>query len=102
MGKIEIDLKKANQQADELERLANRLRQISRGSMGATLNNVSNSWECTNATNFCRKGQAVADNITLSADQLQKIANNIRVVAKRTYDAEKRVQEIAKQRTYKV
>lgn len=100
MGKLEIDFNKANRQAEQLEGIANELKRISNNNMESIINNISANWQCSSSSEFCNKGRVVKGNISDTATQLQNIANSIRRIAKRTYDAEKRIQEIANSRTY--
>lgn len=100
MGKIDIDLSKAINQADELERLARRLSQISEEKISVTVSNINRNWEGDNANEFCRKGNLISEDIDELALKLNKVASDIRKVAKRTYEAEKKIQEIAVKRTY--
>lgn len=100
MDKIEIDFSKALKQADELDAIANRIRRISQNNINTTLHNISQNWQSDNSGSFYMKGTQLAGNITETANQLSMIAQNIRNIARRTYEAEKRAQEIAMKRNY--
>lgn len=100
MGKIEMDFARAKNQANQLENIANDLKRLANNNMDSTINSISANWQCQSSNEFCRKGRVVKNDIYNSAIQLQNIANSIRVIAARTYEAEKRIQEIAEARNY--
>ena len=100
MGKIDIDLSKAIGQAKELERISNKLSQIAKQNMSDSISNIYRNWEGDNGAEFCRKGHVIVEDIDELATKLNSVAAKIKVVAKRTYDAEKKIQDIAMKRTY--
>ena len=101
MGRIEMDLQKANSQAAQLERIAQRLYSLSYSKMDAVINDIGSNWDGVNAKSFCTKGRRLSHEVATSATNLRRIAEHIRIVARNTYEAEKRAEEIARERNYK-
>ena len=97
---IEKDYKNATRQADELERIAQKLHALSQDSFQPCLAAVAASWKGETASVFCKKGTAALDSLLVSAENLRQIAAASRQIAKNTYEAEKRSCEIAQERTY--
>lgn len=85
---IEMDFNLARKQADHLEELADRLRGLSDNKFGGTLNNISGNWKGENASLYLTKGQKLQTKMNKSSAELYQIASDIRLIAKRIYDAE--------------
>lgn len=100
MGKIDIDLSRAMGQAEELERISKKLSRIAQQNMSDSIGNIYRNWEGENGAEFCRKGNILVEDVDELATKLNSVAARIKVVAKNTYDAEKKIQEIATKRTY--
>ncbi|MBQ0028685.1 MAG: hypothetical protein KBS96_08810 [Lachnospiraceae bacterium] len=85
---IEMDFNLAKNQAARLEELADRLRGLSDNRFGGTLNNISSNWKGENASAYLSKGSKLQNKMDRSSSELYQIASDIRLMAKRIYDAE--------------
>ena len=100
MDYIEMNFRQAKQQADQLENLAVRLERLAKNDFRGTLQNLSSCWKGESADAYMRKGERLEDHMARTASNLKKTARTIRSVAQRTYEAEMRAREIARNRTY--
>lgn len=100
MYSIRMDFAKAENQAEKLDQIAKNLEKLANDRMGSCLQGISSNWKGENANAFRRKGDQVGDNLRKLVKNLQKSAATIREIAKKTYDAEKRVYELAQKREY--
>lgn len=100
MYAIEIDFANAVRQADELDRVAQDLSTLVDRQFHPCLQGISASWRGENATAFCRKGNAIGQNIARSVSDLRNAAETIRKIAQNIYNAEKTNYEIAQMRSY--
>ena len=100
MGKIEIDFEKAKSQANDLDDIASQLRRLSNNSLDGTINGIQQAWKSDSSGKFCNKARTVQRDLAAIASELEKTASAIRTTAKAIYDAEKRAEEIARQRDY--
>lgn len=91
---IEFDFQKAKRQADQLDQLANRLSNISSNLFAGTMQDISFHWMGQNANNYLAKGRRLQGNMETTAVALHRIANDIRNVARRMYDAEMKAVQI--------
>lgn len=98
LSAIRMDFRKANQQAKDLDALAKRLKILSDRNLNETLDHVSQSWKGENSVKYVKKGRIVKDNMRKTADDISRVANSIREIAKAVYDAEMRAWEIAHKR----
>ena len=101
MGRIEMNLAIANRQAEQLEQMSATLRRLSQQNLNSSIQDIKRNWESESANRFCFKGTCLSNSILASANQLKRIADNIRTVARNTYNAEKRAEKIARARTYR-
>lgn len=95
---IEINFENANRQARAIEELSNAVRSVANDYSDA-LRLLSNDWISENAALYMNKGDVLRTSIVNTAQDLEKIANNIRKTAQRIYDAEKASEELARVRT---
>lgn len=99
MSNISIDFERTMQQANKLDEYADTLRNMSRREYSQAMRNLSGDWVSDSATAFLGKSENLRMNIEQTARDIETIANNIRRAARRIYDAEKKAEELAKQRT---
>lgn len=97
---IYLEYSKANQQADALDQIAERLGKLSSQQFQECLGQISVNWQGSNADAYIKKGKTLQGNISQTAGELKKAASVIRKIAKTTYDAEMRARELARQREY--
>lgn len=87
---IEIEFCKANDQAAELEKIAEELSNIANTDVNNALSIISESFQGENGKNFFAKGKAIPGDIFDAAQELLKIAKTIRETSDIIYRAEKR------------
>ena len=85
---IDIEFKKAIEQADELEELSCRLCNIGNIKLEGTLTLLTNAWKGQNASDYIRKTGALKDRLYDSAEILKDTAEMIRRTASVIYAAE--------------
>ena len=85
---IDIEFKRAMEQADELEELSGILCGIGSTHMDETLTLLTNSWKGQNADDYLHRTKRIKDKIYDSAQILNDTAQMIRKSAQRIYMAE--------------
>lgn len=98
---IIFNYEKAIKQADDLMGIAKEVRKVANTNMEDSLTAIGRNWEGENSAKFIKKGNVLKGKIGDSADDIEKIAGDIRIMAKRIYDAEMEAIRIAKQRAAK-
>lgn len=88
--RIEIDFAKAYAQADCLERMAGVLSSIAKDGLRDAIGTVAAIWKGDNAEKYVKKGQNYIPEILSTADELMKMAGNVRYTAEMIYEAERR------------
>lgn len=86
---IEIDFSRAICQAQELEEIAGQLSMIANAHIENAIKMLESSWKGENANLIEEKGQVIPTDIYETADDLLKVARNIRSTADIVYRAEK-------------
>ena len=89
----------AKKTATKLDSIAAQVKS-NQGKVVDTNHNIQQAWKSENATAYAKKVEIVSANLTTIEKNLKKIAETIRTNAKRTYDAEMRAAQIAKERNY--
>lgn len=97
---IEFDFKRALNQAGQIDTIANNLSRLSRSEFQNTLQNLSVQWKGDNASLYLSKGSRLQGEMDKTAGALHSIAEDIRTIAKRLYEAEMAALAIAMDRTY--
>lgn len=97
---IYFNFKKAMDQADQIDNVANNLSRLSRDRFSSTMQGISANWKGNNASLYLNKGEKLQHNMNGSASELHSIASDIRTVARRLYQAEMAALEIAQKREY--
>ncbi len=100
MSRIEVDLARARQQAEQIEEIARILDTLAKNSMAASLAGISSAWQGDNAGMFVRKGDSLQGKVAQTASDLKIAAANLRNAADRLYRAEKKAEELARLRSY--
>lgn len=100
MDYIEWNYIQAKKQADRLDEQADRLNRLVSCQMEETLQELSCNWKGNSAAAYIAKGERVESQIRTLSAELQRTAAVIRSSARRTYQAEMRARELAKNRTY--
>lgn len=86
---IEIDFARAISQAQELEEIASQLSEIAQAHVEGAILMLEASWKGENAIAFEEKGKMLTGDMYETADDLIKVAKNIRTTADIVYRAEK-------------
>jgi uncharacterized protein YukE len=99
---IEFDFAKACQQAEQLEALAGKLLNLSNDKFQGTMQQLSLNWKGESAAAYQKKGAVLQNSMALTAKDVNKVAANIRTVARNIYEAEMEAKRIAEQREYEM
>lgn len=97
---IEFNFRTALRQADKIDEIANNLGRLSGTDFGNALQNLSAGWKGENASMYLSKGSTLQGKMNGTSNSLRAVASDIRVIAKRLYDAEMAAIRIAEDRTY--
>lgn len=86
---IEIDFLKASDKATELEEIAGQLSSLANSKYQGALSMLRANWSGENADYFAKKSNALTEDIYSTAQELVRVASNIRRTAEIVYKAEK-------------
>ena len=86
--KIDIEFKRAIEQADELDELSGKLCAIGSVKMDEALTLLSKSYKGQNASDYTDKAMRFKERVYDSAEILKKTASMIRMTASLIYEAE--------------
>lgn len=92
---IQLNYRRAINQANKLENLADELRRIAKNNLDSTISDLSNNWKGESASAFLQKAQKAYEDILKNADQLDKTASVIKRSAENVRNSELRALEIA-------
>lgn len=95
---IQMNFSSAMRQAQQLENLAAELSRLSTNELSASLSAIAGAWKGDSSNLFLQKGNALAGQISDSAQALRNAARDIQSIARRTYNAEMRALELARLR----
>ena len=95
---IKIDFKKAKEMADKLDDVSDKLDKVANKDFESTIQNLMNSWKGDNAEKFLDKSSILQNHLNDNAKEVQKIADDLRKMAKRIYDAEMKALRRAEKR----
>lgn len=99
-SEIRFNFRTAIKQAERLEASAAQLKKLAKTSLENSLNTLSGSWKGENANAYVRKGVTLQNEILNTSQELDRVASDIRRIAKRIYDAEMEALRIASERDY--
>lgn len=88
--RIEIDFARAINQAESLEKVAEMLSGMAKESFEEALIKVAAMWRGDNSDYFKERGIGIIPGILMTADELMRVAGNVRYTAQIVYEAEKR------------
>lgn len=91
---IEIDFSRAIGQAQELEEISKELSRVANAHIEGALRMLAECWKGENAAMFAGKSKVLTADMFETADDLIKVASNIRSTADIVYKAEKAAMEI--------
>ncbi|MDE6957731.1 MAG: WXG100 family type VII secretion target [Lachnospiraceae bacterium] len=97
---IMLDFRNTMRQADRLEELGNRIKDVANKDLVNCRSSLSANWKGENATAYLKKVQKVEGNIASIGEKLKNTAEVLREIAQRTYDTEMWALEKAKKREY--
>lgn len=95
---IMMDFKKAKQQADSIEAIADRLSNLSSTSFDDTMKMLSSDWKGDSASTYLNKCLILQGALDDTVTSMRLIADTIREIARRIYEAELKNLEIAQKR----
>lgn len=98
---IEFDFEQAKKQASVLDEIANDLNTLTTNKFDTTMQSLSSNWKGDSATAYLKKGVTLQSYMKNSAKDLNTVANNIRTVARKIYEAEMEAKRIAEERERK-
>ncbi len=97
-SEIRFNFKQALAQADRLDDVADKLDRLSKDTMENSMQTLASAWSGDNATAFLRKEDILKGDIKSTASSVHDIADDIRRIARRVYEAEMEALRIAKSR----
>ncbi|MBE6758570.1 MAG: WXG100 family type VII secretion target [Ruminococcaceae bacterium] len=100
MGKIEFNYNQSIAQARKLDDLAEDLKNMLRGTYATAAENIRGAWKGDNADRFLVKLEELREQINSTAKYLETLARSIRSAASTIYKAEKRAEELARNRSF--
>jgi uncharacterized protein YukE len=92
---IVFDYEATIRQAEKLESLAERLKNIAENDLEDVLSEVNQGWQGENATKFLRKGDTMKGKVLVSGEDLREIARTMRRMADNLRDSEERAARVA-------
>ncbi len=97
---IEFEFNRAIENANRLQEIADEIKSLSSSEIESAFETIRAGWEGESSVLFLSKGELLGQKVSEVADDVRKAADSIRRIAKKLYDAEKAVVEIAKSRSY--
>ncbi|WP_455713956.1 WXG100 family type VII secretion target [Anaerosporobacter sp.] len=95
---IMMDFKKAKQQADSIDAIADRLSNLSCTSFDDTMKTLSSDWKGDSASTYLNKCLTLQGALDDTVTSIRTTADTIREIARRVYEAELKNLEIAQKR----
>lgn len=92
--RIKMDFVKAKDDADKIDRIASEMKKLSRNKLDNSMSELASVWTGANSRMFLMKEQEFQRAIEKTAENLNDIADDIRKIAKRIYDAERQAYNI--------
>ena len=92
---IEFHYERAIQQAARLQAVSARLRRAASEEMGDLLDEIYRIWKSGSTESYLRKGEQAEEDIRVTAEELDRIAKEIRTVAERVRATELEARRIA-------
>ncbi|MDO5348963.1 MAG: WXG100 family type VII secretion target [Lachnospiraceae bacterium] len=97
-SEIRFNFRQALSQADELDGVADRLERLSGKTMESSMQKLAAAWKGQNAAAFLKKEDILKGDMKKTASQIHDIADDIRRIARRVYEAEMEALRIASER----
>ena len=103
MGVIEIyyNYISANRQANELDNIARKLKYSAEKYLINKQTNLDRNWDGDASVVFFNKESSIGNKMLTESASLREVANSIRGIAKRTYEAEMKALELAEKRSFR-
>lgn len=99
---IAFNYEKAVKQADELLDIAKDIHKVATDKLEPSIKIVDKNWDGASSKKFVAKSRQLKDKVVDSANDIQAIADSIKEMAKKIYDAEMEAIRIAKEREAKL
>ncbi len=97
-SQIRMNFAKARADADKIDKIASTMKTLSRRNLENSMNDLAAAWTGNNSRLFLKKEGQLQKNIDQTVRSLNDIADDIRRIAQRVYEAEMRAYEIATRR----
>ncbi|BAL00623.1 hypothetical protein OBV_34240 [Oscillibacter valericigenes Sjm18-20] len=97
---IIFDFEEAKRQAQKIDDVAERMEELANQKLGQARENLTAYWQGSSAGAFQERQNELQQGILGTAEALHQQADNIRMIAKRLYDAEMEALRIAEERSY--
>lgn len=94
-SQIRMNFAKARADADKIDRIASTMKTLSKRNLENSINDLAAAWTGSNSRLFLQKEGQLQRNIDQTVRSLNDIADDIRRIAQRVYEAEMRAYEIA-------
>lgn len=95
---IKMDFRKAMEKARDLDNVSNNLKKLANQQYSGSLNRLSREWTGENSESFIKKGDALREQMTGTAEDIHRAAEVIREIAREIYEAEMEAWRIAHER----
>lgn len=98
---IQFNYDQAMRQANDLLDISKEINKLAVNKLADSIQTIDKNWDGNNSKKFIKKGNTLKGKIEDSAEDLKKISDSIKQMAKKIYDAEMESIRIAKERSYK-
>lgn len=98
-SQIRFDFQNALSQAQKLEKLANQINRSIAADIEQNAQRLHSAWTGDSANRYIQKEAQLAAQTRQSAEELLRIASDIRRIARQVYNAEMQALQIAQQRS---
>lgn len=99
-SEIRYDFRQSQKCAQELENMADSLKELAEGRLGSVLQQLPSVWTGEAAEVYVETGERLKRHILENAKKMKCIASAIQSTAQRVYDAEMKAYRRAKEREY--
>jgi len=98
---IQFNYEQAIRQANDLLDISKEVKKLADNKLTDSIQTIDRNWDGENSKKFIKKGNTLKGKIEDSAEDLQKVSESIKQMAKKIYDAEMENIRIARERTAK-
>ena len=95
---IVFNYNQAIDQADDLDDIAREVHKLADQTLADSISTIDKNWDGDNSVKFISKGNRLREKISDSGDDISRIADAVRQMAKAIYDSEMEALRIARER----